>query len=526
MRRIRICALICAALVWLSSLSAPARAASASDALTPGEAEALIEKQNRTGRALLIGVDWFVSKPDTYPISTNNVYAMQEMFQGALNPLEAILVPPEPVTSVEALTALIQETFGKASEDDVSYLYLSTHGVYEAGGEPMLLLSDGETENGITPAQLEGAFGDIPGTKVLILDACNSGAFIGKGMAQPPEKLYFQGEDFKVLTSSGAMEESWYWSMGEETEEGDARHAEDARQGSFYFTQALSQSLSARSGYPADLNRDGSVTLTELYDYLLLNHAASTPQVYPQADDFVVFSYDVNAPVPTGMERSPVMDIIFSGTMLSASSREITIEFIATRPVRVAYQIVYQHEGKWQFDKAQLIYDQAELFTAFGDQAGAVSAGRKVRSLTIGELPEESYGYVLVQLLTIDRGELTVQAGRVLCVPPSTGEMELTASVAPAFEPGGGREMSVFVGHNYPCALSVAIVDEEETVVYRLCHRKSTRPMQMEPAGSVFYWDGRLKDGSFAGPGTYRVRAQATVNDKTVTVFSSAFTVQ
>ena len=81
-------------------------------------------------------------------------------------------------------------------------------------------------------------------------------------------------------------------------------------------------------------------------------------------------------------------------------------------------------------------------------------------------------------------------------------------------------------GHSYPCALSVAIVDEEERVVYRLCHRMSTRPMQLTPQGTVLYWDGRLKDGSPAGAGVYRVRAQAVMNDVTVTVLSSAFTIE
>lgn len=40
----------------------------------------------------------------------------------------------------------------------------------------------------------------------------------------------------------------------------------------------------------------------------------------------------------------------------------------------------------------------------------------------------------------------------------------------------------------------MAIVDEEERVVYRLCHRMSTRPMQLTPKGTVLYWDGRLKE--------------------------------
>ena len=299
-----------------------------------------------------------------------------------------------------------------------------------------------------------------------------------------------------------------------------------AGQGSFYFTQALAQSLSAAYGYPADQNRDGCVVLSELYEYLVLNHAASTPQVYPQSDDFVVFRYDVSQPLPTGLARAPIMDVTFSGTTLSRSSRQITIEFIAMRPVRVAYQVVYQRDGKWEFEHAQLIYDEAERFTAYGDQPGAISAGRKVRTLTLGELDEGVYGYAMVQLVTIDQGKLTVHAGRVISIPPDATDMVLTASVADTFDPSGGRELSIFIGHEYPCALSVSILDEEDRVVYRLCHRLSTRPMQMNPEGTVLYWDGRLKDGTAAEPGIYRVRAEAVMNDAAVTVISSAFIIQ
>lgn len=509
----------------LAFFSAPQASIAQTEAISPEAAKALINAQSRGERALLIGIDHFVTKESIYPISTNNVYAMQEAFQAALTPLRSLILPQEPVTSAQELTALIQKTFAYAKEGDVNYLYISTHGVYnpDSDEEPVLLLSDGVTEGSITPAQLEAAFDGILGYKMIILDACNSGAFIGKGLAKSPKSTRFLGEDFKVITSSGALEESWYWSADETR---DAELNGGGTQGAFYFTQALSQSLSPAYGYPADQNNDGRITLQELYDYLLLNHAASTPQVYPQVDDFVFFRYDENEPLPTGLDRSPVMDVTFSGTMLSRTSRQITIEFIAMRPVRVAYQIVYQREGKWEFDKAQLIYDAAERFTAFGDRAGAVSAGRKVRTLTIDELKDESYGYVLVQLVSIDQGKLTVHAGRVICVPPDTGEVTLTASAPSRFEPEKGKELSIFVGHDYPCALSVAIVDEEEKVVFRLCHRRSTRPMQLSPAGSMFYWDGRLKNGEYAQSGTYRVRVQAAMNDATVTAFSDAFTVE
>ena len=466
-------------------------------------------------RALLIGVDEFVSRPSASPSSANNVQAMQQLMLAASDPLESITIPSQPVTDAESFAQLVQTAFAGSQEGDLNCLYLSTHGVYEEGQQPVLLLSDGATETGLTPAQLEAAFEGIAGVKLIILDACNSGAFIGKGMSHPPETLHFLGDDFKVLTSSGALEESWYWSS-----------AEGGSQGGFYFTQALVQGLSAAAGYPADQNRDGGVTLNELYSYLLNNHAASTPQVYPQVDHTVIFRYNSAAPQPTGVSRSPIMDVTFSGATLDLDTRQISIEFIATRPVRVAYQIVYQRDGKWEFDNAQLIYDGAERFTAFGDMPGAISAGRKVRTINLGRLEGDDFGYVLVQLVSIDEDVLTVHAGRVICVPPTSGDMQLSAHVQRSFSPIGGRELPVFIGHDYPCTLSVAIVDENDKVVHRLCHRQATRPLQIHPAGSVFYWDGLLKNGTPAAPGAYRIRVQAHMNDTSVTVLSAAFTIQ
>jgi len=466
-------------------------------------------------RALLIGMDEFVSRPSASPSSENNVKAMHRLLLSFRDPVETIVIPEETVTDVDLFIGLVQNTFAGADEDDISCLYLSTHGVYEQGQEPQLLLSDGVTENGLTPAQLKAAFEGVKGTKLIILDACGSGAFIGKGMTQPPETMHFLGDEFKVLTSSGAMEESWYWSS-----------AEGSAQGGFYFTQALAQGLSAAYGYPADQNRDGDVTLSELHSYLISNHAASTPQVYPQADNTVIFRYDISSAQPMNIERSPIVDVTFSGTTLDRDTRQISIEFIATRPVRVAYQIVYQRDGKWQFDEAQLIYDGAERFTAFGDEPGAISAGHKVRSVNLGRLEGDDYGYVLVQLVSIDKGVLTVHAGRVICVPPTEGDMRLTAHTPHSFQPGAGRELPVFIGHDFPCALSVAVVDEEGNVVHRLCHRQSTRPLQLAPAGSTFYWNGLTRDGTPAAPGVYRIRVQAHMNDSSVTALSAAFTIE
>ena len=482
----------------------------------------------RKERALLIGVDEFVSRPDTYPSSTNNVYAMQEIFQAAQAPLEALIIPSEPVVEAGELTELIRETFAGATEWDVSYLYISTHGNYDAQSneEPALLLSDGEVENRMTAAELEAAFDGIAGKKVIILDACNSGAFIGKGAPNWTRPIRFLGDDFKVITSSGALEESWYWNAEETEDIASPFGSPKTPQGAFYFTQELLQSLSPRYGYPSDSNHDGEVTLQELYEYLLENHAASTPQVYPQRDDFVVFRYDPQEPLPRGQDRSPILDITFSGTIVNQASQSVTLEYIATRPMRVGYQIVQPRDGKWIFDEAKLVFDDVERFSAFGDQEGAVSAGRKVRTLSLNADAQGGYGYTMVQLVSIDQGEVTVHAGRVFCIPPAAGELQLGVEVPGQYNPATHEEMNVFVRHAYPCALSVAVVNEQGDIVLRLCHRRSTRPSQTIPEGSLFYWDGNDKSGVPVPPGIYYIQVSGSINDSTEKILSDAIVIQ
>ena len=470
-------------------------------------------------RALLIGVDEFVSRQSTYPSSTNNVFAMQESLQASRDPFEAIVIPQQALTSVKALTELIQTSFMDADADDVSYLYISTHGVYDVddGTEPALLLSDGSTEERITPAQLEAAFLGIAGKKVILLDACYSGAFIGKGMRIQPSNVYFLGDDFKVITSSGAMEESWYWNTAQSESMTDVQ---GYQQGAFYFTQTLSQSINPRYDFYADANRDGDITLTELYNALLENHPASTPQVYPQEDDFVVFSYSLADVQTSTVERSPITNVTFSSSTLSATDQKLNLEFIALRPVRVAYQIVYQQEGQWQFDGAQLIYDDVEQFTAYGDERGAISPGRKVRTLSLNLLQGESGGYVMVQLVSIENSKLTVHAGRVIAIPPTQGDLALGVEVAAQYAVDDPKELAIFVRHAYPCQLSVSILNDLGETVRRLCHRESTRPLRITPEGSTFYWDGLDKDGQPVTPATYRIRVEGVMGEQKDTLES------
>ncbi len=470
-------------------------------------------------RALLIGVDDFVTYASIYPASTNNVFAMQEALQASSDPFATIMIPPEPVTSTARLTQLIQETFAESQPQDVNYLYISSHGVYCGADatDPALLLSDGKLEDRLTPAALEAAFDGIAGTHILLLDACYSGAFIGKGMHKQPERLYFTGGNFKVLTSSGAMEESWYWNNAQTA--ADEAHA--FPQGAFYFSQALSLSLSPRSGVPADRNRDGSVTLQELYAALVQNHAASTPQVYPEDDTFPVFRYDLAALSDIELSRSPITDVSFTNTTLSAADAQIGLEYIALRPVRVAYQIVHQREGQWRFEEAELVYDSVEQYTAYGDERGAISPGRKVRTLSLPLPPGNAGGYVMVQLVSIENGKLTVHAGRVIVVLPMQADLDLNVETPPSLVQGKHRELPIFIGHSTPCLLSVSIIDAQGNTVRRLTHKQGTRPLGITPNGSVLYWNGTDKLGNPVAPGTFQVQVAGFLGDQRDQALSS-----
>jgi hypothetical protein len=466
----------------------------------------LAEPDSQQNRALLIGVDLFASLDSTYPSSANNVQEMYQALQNSAIPFREILIPETPVTSVQTLGGWIERTFGDAATGDCSYLYVSTHGDYDAEGNAVLLLSDGKSESRLTAAQLEALFTGIQGTKVILLDACYSGAFIGKGMRVQPETVCFRSPDFKVLTSSGAMEESWYWNG-----------RKDLAQGSFYFTQILTQGISPRWNYPADQNRDGSITLSELHRYLLKNHGASTPQVYPQEDDTVVFAYDPDAGLPE--DRAPIVDVEFSDDVITPDET-LTLSFTALRPVRVAYQIVYRNDGRWQFGDAELIYDEAERFTAFGDLAGAILPGRKERTVTLGQNGGDLHGYVLVQVLSLEGGRLTMQTGHVLTVTPLTGNPALRVETPKTFQMAEGAELPVFVEHSLPCALSVTVTDLEGKTVKRLSYRSPTRPLQIVPEGSCFYWNGRDQSGEPVPGGEYRVLAEAQIGDTLFTAQS------
>ncbi len=509
-RRFRALCFLPALLLLLSScMVLPAREAGAAAPIDPAAV---------TRRALYVACDYFLSQEDTWPSSGNNAKAVARALEGGTMAFERQETQNN-LSSVAGLKQAIWDTLGDADGNDVSYFYISTHGIYDAAQpnlEAGLLLSNGVEEEVITARQLEEAFSAISGTKVLIIDACNSGAFIGKGLSGGATEAAFLGPEYKVLTSAGGSEESWYWSSADKSP--------GVVQGASYFSSALSDGLGYHGEYGADLNRDGQITLAECYKYLLENHSASTPQSYPQEDGFVLLTYDT----AQAFHGPPSQDSIISGitfydTMLDSRQSTISFEFTAAKPTQLAYQLVYYQNGKWQFSTAPLKYDDQEVGGDFGDQRGAISAGRKQRTLELAPQGEDTYGYAMIQLVTLEDGKATVHGSRVLCVPPISGDPELKVKTDTAIDPTKGRELSILVNHKYPCLLSVSIADESGKTVRRLASYQPTRPQQLTPAGSLFYWNGRLQDGTPAAPGKYTVKVTAHIGDVPYEAVSEPF---
>lgn len=454
-------------------------------------------------RALFVACENFLSADSIAPSASNNVRLLSGAFAQSASP-ESISIENGTISSVTALGQAIENAFAGAEEGDTSLFYLSTHGIYDPArpDDPArLLLSDGASEDSITAGQLAAFLDRVPGTKVVILDACNSGAFIGKGMPVSVVRsmtLPLNKEGYKVITSSGGNEDAFYWNASDEY----------GLLGSSYFALALSRALTPHGQYGADQNRDGIITLRELHDYLLRSNGTSTAQFFPESDDFALVAYDPDEPAGA---RSPLISHFSLGNpILSFDDPTLTFSFTATQDMRVSYQIVYHQQGRWMWENAQRILDRTE------NEDGLVSAGRKERtlSLSVDSLSSDAAGYALLQVIAeSDRGP-EVYESRLLCVQPIVGNPQLSLYAPLSLILGGGRELTVEARHDFPVSLTLDVYTVGGKRVRRLARSASSRPISLDPEASLFYWDGKDDSGDFVPAGQYALRLSTRVGGR------------
>jgi WD40 repeat protein len=165
--------------------------------------------------------------------------------------------------------------------DDLTFLYFTGHGLKDDGGRLYLAMTNTVRDNllftGLPAEEVDRAMRSCASTRmVLVLDCCYSGAFPAGRPAKGDSAVHtierFHGRGRAVLTSSDATQYSF---------EGDQLSGEAVQS---VFTRHLVAGL--RDG-SADLDRDGDITLDELYSYVHDRVVAEIPRQRPRKQDEV-----------------------------------------------------------------------------------------------------------------------------------------------------------------------------------------------------------------------------------------------
>ena len=198
----------------------------------------------------------------------------------------------------------ISSTFSNADSNDISYFYFSGHGSW-VGNTFYICPADitSFTDSAISVDELENALSSIPGTKVVFLDTCYSGGFIGKTIdattaseeklesfndevvnifSQTQSKGLLTTNQYKVLTSCHYYQLCWEI----QPEDGDPFGV---------FTMALCEGCGYSGNYPADTNMDTMVSLQEAYlyenDWVFSYRISQDVQIYPDNSTFTIVEY-------------------------------------------------------------------------------------------------------------------------------------------------------------------------------------------------------------------------------------------
>jgi len=236
-----------------------------------------------------------------------------DYIQGSDNDLSA---PPYDVDKIRQIleqcrfgtsNATFSNIISGADSDDVSYFYFSGHGSL-VGNTSYICPADMTSfvDSAISVNELENALSSIPGTKVVFLDSCHSGGFIGKGVEEmqiSKEKLKsFNDEVINVFSqaqSKGLLTTNQYKVLTSCHYYQECMELSPVTPGDFdpfgVFTLALCEGCGYSGNYPADTNMDTKVSLQEAYlyvrDWVFSYRISQDVQIYPDNSTFTVVDY-------------------------------------------------------------------------------------------------------------------------------------------------------------------------------------------------------------------------------------------
>lgn len=444
--------------------------------------------------------------------------------------LEITSLEKEGAQTVSEVQSAIQNAFGESSEEDVNYFYFSGHGLSEG-----LCLSLREY---MSASELAQAFVGISGTNFLVIDCCYSGNLlsarsIGENWADefvnefvaalgdiPRTCSALTEGGFHIITATAADELSYQDQIGENGEDMGFFTATLCAACGVDFTRVSKKDYSLGAAM-ADLDRDGSILFSELYDYTSENLQLSHCKAYPEHDavQFVpVAAEDIpstavtDAYIEENDQGIPVLWVeykagspgVFEGCLYRCQNEEelalSTLLTVSGEPGGFFYAQRFQ-TGLWMFsDKEERAGAQLPLGTenlspgnyllALRDQGG--NTGSYTFMVSLGKAVSGEDG-ILGQTFMNIPDVYSIEEDKVLELTVETGE----------------SAYANFFG--YPISCYITSGDEV------LTHLEGRLEKKEREGGWIyaytFVWDGKTDEGKLVVSGTYDVSVIVTTEN-------------
>lgn len=307
----------------------------------------------------------------------------------------------------------IGEFYRGRRRDELTLLYFTGHGVKDDDGSLYLAMANTRRDSlmftALAAEQVDRALaGCASRQKVLVLDCCYSGAFPAGKLAKAGTDVHtlerFQGRGRAVLTASDATQYSF---------EGDSVVGSAARS---VFTRHLVAGL--RDG-SADLDRDGDVTVDELYSYVHEHVVAEMPRQRPKHQS------DVEGRIV--LARNPrwtLPEYLLHGLASPIASDRLTALEGLRRLNRVGNEVV---RARTETEIRRLVDDDSRMVSAAAEAWVAAAAEAPAAEMSASDVPA-------AELLASDVPVTEMSVAEVSAVEAVEVEGELPVVDAPVEE--------------------------------------------------------------------------------------------
>jgi hypothetical protein len=324
----------------------------------------------------------------------------------AIGDFEVTTLTDEPAPAV---MQAVEAFFSDRRREDLVLLYFSGHGILDDGARLYFATSDTRVNRPRSTAVSAEFVNELMSEcrsrrQMLILDCCNSGAF-GRGVKAGHSVgtgERFEGRGRVVITASDALQYAF---------EGERVEGEGI--GSV-FTRALVQGLETGD---ADLNRDGTVTLDELYDYVYGRVLDASPRQRPHK-----WAFGVEGQIAIARAEGGAAQLTGGAAQLPIDARPAVSDAppaAARRPPRIRRRGIVAVAGVLAVGVAVAAV-AAVLLTGNGD-GGTAAASPPASPIEAARLATVKVyeAWLAHDLASLDDTEISASARRTLAAMPS-----------------------------------------------------------------------------------------------------------